>query len=88
VNEAFLRLVNQTGIEWKDRAHFFGVAARLMREILVDYARSHGAAKRGGGVKITLVDSLMISESRLEEVVAWDEVLAGSNIWIRGKAVL
>jgi RNA polymerase sigma-70 factor, ECF subfamily len=75
VNEAFLRLVNQTGIEWKDRAHFFGVAARLMREILVDYARSHAAAKRGGGIKITLVDSLIISEGRLEEVVAWDEVL-------------
>jgi RNA polymerase sigma factor (TIGR02999 family) len=74
VNEAFLRLVNQTGIEWKDRAHFFGVAARLMREILVDYARQHAAAKRGG-IKVTLDDSLLISEGRLEEAAAWDEVL-------------
>jgi RNA polymerase sigma factor (TIGR02999 family) len=75
VNEAFLRLISQNGVEWKDRAHFFGVAARLMREILVDYARQHAAAKRGGGIRITLDDSLLISESRLEEVVAWDEVL-------------
>jgi len=75
VNEAFLRLVNQTGIEWKDRAHFFGVAARLMREILVDYARQHAAAKRGGGFKVTLDDSLLVSEGRLDEVIAWDEVL-------------
>jgi RNA polymerase sigma-70 factor, ECF subfamily len=75
VNEAFLRLVNQSGVEWRDRAHFFGVASRLMREILVDYARQHAAAKRGGGVKVTLDDSLLISDGRLEEVVAWDEVL-------------
>jgi len=74
VNEAFLRLVNQAAVEWKDRAHFFGVAARLMREILVDYARSHAAAKRGG-LKVTLDDGLLLSEGRLEEVIAWDEVL-------------
>src|SRR5450631_4071423 len=54
VNEAFLRLAGQTGVEWQDRAHFFGVAARVMREILVDYARKHSAAKRGGGQRITL----------------------------------
>ena len=75
VNEAFLRLVNQTGLVWEDRAHFFGVAARLMREILVDYARQHGAAKRGSGLKVTLDDALLISEGRLEEVIAWDQLL-------------
>lgn len=75
VNEAFLRLAGQTGIEWQDRAHFFGVAARVMREILVDYARKHGAAKRGGGARITLDDALLISHDRLDEVLACDEVL-------------
>ncbi len=47
VGEAFLRLVDQTQIEWRDRAHFLGIAARVMRQILVDHARRHGALKRG-----------------------------------------
>jgi RNA polymerase sigma factor (TIGR02999 family) len=75
VNEAFLRLAGQSGVEWQDRAHFFGVAARVMREILVDYARKHSAAKRGGGQRITLDDTLLISHDRLDEVVACDQVL-------------
>jgi RNA polymerase sigma factor (TIGR02999 family) len=50
VHEAYLRLVNQRGANWQSRAHFFGVAARLMRRILVDHARRHGASKRGEGV--------------------------------------
>ena len=75
VNEAFLRLAGETGMEWRDRAHFFGVAARMMREILVDYARKRASAKRGKGARIALDDALLISESRLEDVVAVDEVL-------------
>lgn len=51
VHEAFLRLVSATQIEWQDRAHFMGIAARAMRQILVDHARRHRAEKRGGGVK-------------------------------------
>jgi RNA polymerase sigma-70 factor (ECF subfamily) len=55
VNEAYLRLVDQHRVEWHNRAHFFGVAAQLMRRILVDHARGHRAAKRGGGAtRITL----------------------------------
>jgi RNA polymerase sigma factor (TIGR02999 family) len=50
VHEAYLRLVDQRGANWQSRAHFFGVAARLMRRILVDHARRHGASKRGEGV--------------------------------------
>lgn len=50
VNEAYLRLVDQNRVEWKNRAHFFGVAAQAMRRVLVDHARSRHAAKRGGGV--------------------------------------
>jgi RNA polymerase sigma-70 factor (ECF subfamily) len=75
VNEAFLRMAQGAGVDWRDRAHFFGVAAHVMREILVDYARKKGAAKRGGGVRVTLDDSLAIAEDRLGEVVAIDEVL-------------
>src|SRR5215204_7490020 len=48
VNEAYLRLVDQEGVRWENRAHFFGIAARLMRQILVEHARSRRAAKRGG----------------------------------------
>jgi RNA polymerase sigma-70 factor, ECF subfamily len=75
VNEAFLRLAGQPGVEWKDRAHFFGAAARLMREILVDYARKRGAEKRGSRVNLTLHDGLLLSADRLEEIVGWDEIL-------------
>src|SRR5436853_4494181 len=50
VNEAYLKLVDQRRVEWKNRAHFFGVAAQAMRRILVDHARGRQAAKRGGGV--------------------------------------
>ena len=74
VHEAFLRLTGAANVEWRDRAHFFGVAARLMRQILVDYARKHDALKRGGA-RITMSDDMFISEDRLEEVIAWDEVL-------------
>ena len=49
LNEAYLRLVDQKNIHWQDRAHFFGIAARLMRQVLVDYARKRRYAKRGGG---------------------------------------
>jgi RNA polymerase sigma-70 factor (ECF subfamily) len=75
VHETFLRLVGEGDVEWQDRAHFFGVAARLMREILVDYARKHGAAKRNGGLRIPLDDSLIISAGRIEEVLAVDQIL-------------
>src|SRR5436190_10401369 len=59
VNEAYLRLVDQRRVEWKNRAHFFGVAAQLMRRILVDHARGRQAAKRGGGAeRMTLNDEI------------------------------
>ena len=54
VNEAYLRLVDQQGVRWQSRAHFFGIAARLMRQILVDHARGRQAAKRGGGAQVLL----------------------------------
>jgi RNA polymerase sigma factor (TIGR02999 family) len=59
VHEAYLRLADQTRLTWKDRAHFYGIAARLMRRILVDHARVHNAAKRGG-----LAQKLSLDEAR------------------------
>ena len=76
VNEAFLRLVDQKNIRWQDRAHFFGIAARLMRQVLVDYARRRGYAKRGGTrCRVALDEALVVSEARAADVVALDEAL-------------
>lgn len=59
VNEAFLRLFDQARVEWQNRLHFFGVAANLMRRILIDHARKHHAGKRGGGARKVSIDSLL-----------------------------
>jgi RNA polymerase sigma-70 factor (ECF subfamily) len=76
INEAYLRLVDQRNIPWQSRAHFFGIAARLMRQILVDYARRRGYAKRGGDARrVSLDEALAVSEERAAEVVALDEAL-------------
>jgi RNA polymerase sigma factor (TIGR02999 family) len=76
VHEAFLKLVGQQNITWQNRAHFFGIAANSMRQILVDYARQKGAAKRGGSVtRVSVDDAMMIAEESLEELVAIDEAL-------------
>ncbi|HEX6717048.1 MAG TPA: sigma-70 family RNA polymerase sigma factor, partial [Pyrinomonadaceae bacterium] len=76
VNEAFVRLVNRKNIQWQNRAHFFGIAAQLMRTILVDHARSHACAKRGGGAgKLELNEALVVSQQKASEVIALDEAL-------------
>src|SRR5215207_131227 len=78
VNEAYLRLVNQGGVDWEGRAHFFAVSAQVMRHILVDYARQHASAKRGGGVqKVELEGEALasVSPARAAELVALDEAL-------------
>jgi RNA polymerase sigma-70 factor, ECF subfamily len=75
VNEAFLKLAANTRAQWRDRAQFYGVAARLMRRILVDYARKRGAGKRGGGHQVTLEENLVLRDEHLEEVLGVDEVL-------------
>src|SRR5437870_3462082 len=80
VNEAYLRLVNRKGVHWQNRAHFFAIAATLMRSILVDHARSHAFAKRGGGAhKIALDDAMVVSQKRAAEVVALDDALKRLN---------
>ena len=76
VNEAYLRLADQTDPHWHDRTHFFAAAARMMRHILVDYARSRQRDKRGGGaVKITLTDEAIVTESQAEQVVDLNDAL-------------
>jgi|SRR5215813_8765426 len=76
VNEAFVRLVDQKNVRWQNRAHFFGIAAQMMRRILVDYARRRSYAKRGGGARaLSLDEGLIVSEERSAEVVAVHEAL-------------
>ena len=76
VHEAYLRLVGAPGPEWQDRAHFFGVSARLMRQILVDHARARGAAKRGGAARrVTLTDHVEPAVERDLDLLALDEAL-------------
>ncbi|MGE0131110.1 MAG: sigma-70 family RNA polymerase sigma factor [Blastocatellales bacterium] len=77
VNEAFLRLVDQKQVDWRSRNHFFAVAAKLMRRILVDYARKHHAGKRGGqAVRLSLDDVEAPVEERAASLVALDDALA------------
>jgi RNA polymerase sigma factor (TIGR02999 family) len=76
VHEAFMRLSEQSGIDWQNRNHFYGIASRLMRQILVDHARAHGAAKRGSAPIHFSVDDLQIPlEDRAGSILALDEVL-------------
>ena len=73
IDEAYLRLVNRKDVHWQNRAHFFAIAAQLMRGILVDHARAHAYAKRGGGArKISLDEAVIVSQERAAEVVALD----------------
>ena len=76
VNEAYLRLADQTNPNWQSRAHFFAVAARAMRQILVSYARSQRAHKRGAGaVRIELDEAAIISPEQSKEIVDLHEAL-------------
>ena len=78
VNQAYLRLVEQKNVHWQNRAQFFAIAAQLMRRILVDHARSHQYAKRGGGArKVSLDEAAVVSQERAADVVALDDALVG-----------
>jgi RNA polymerase sigma-70 factor (ECF subfamily) len=77
VHEAYLRLVGQDRVAWQNRAHFFGVAAQMMRRILIDYAREHHAAKRpGAAVRVTLDDGIGAVQPRECEMIVLDEALS------------
>ena len=77
VHEVYLKIVDQTRVDWRGRTHFFAVGAQIMRRILVDHARAHKAAKRGGGRhRITLDEKLAAAPGRDEDVLALEEALA------------
>jgi RNA polymerase sigma-70 factor, ECF subfamily len=76
VHEAYVRLIDQKEVQWQNRAHFFAIAARTMRRILVEYARSRHYAKRGGGAQqVSLNEAMVVSQERVAEVIALDEAL-------------
>jgi RNA polymerase sigma factor (TIGR02999 family) len=80
VNEAYMKLVNLKIANWQDRAHFYAVAARVMRRILVDHARKHIAGKRGGGIDILpLNEGLVFTPGRTSQIVQLDEALSRLN---------
>lgn len=80
VNEAYVRLIDWKNVQWQNRAHFVGVAAKLMRRVLVDFARSRGYAKRGGGaVKVTLEGAALVSKEKDAELLALDDALSRLN---------
>jgi RNA polymerase sigma factor (TIGR02999 family) len=76
VNEAYLKLVDITRVEWRDRVHFLSMAARAMRRILVDYARQHCAERRGRGIAPMALDAVQLSvDDQADELVALDDAL-------------
>lgn len=77
VNEAYLKLVDHDDVRWQNRAHFFGISARAMRAILVDYARARNAAKRGGGEAVVPLDAVaeLLAAEQAEHLEALDEAL-------------
>jgi RNA polymerase sigma-70 factor (ECF subfamily) len=75
VNETYLRLVDLQGVGWRDRTHFFAVAARMMRRILVDFARARTYQKRDGGERVSLEGALVLAEQPGADLVALDDAL-------------
>jgi RNA polymerase sigma-70 factor, ECF subfamily len=76
VNEAYLRLIDQNQVEWQNRAHFMGVAAKMMRRILVDHARTHNRVKRGSGAQmVSLDEAVAIAEQRAPDLIELDRAL-------------
>jgi RNA polymerase sigma factor (TIGR02999 family) len=76
VNEAYLRLIDQNQVQWQNRAHFIGVAAQMMRRILVDHAKSHNRAKRGGGAqRVSLDEAMAVSDERANDLIELDAAL-------------
>ena len=76
IHEAYIRLVDGKSIKWENRAHFFGISARIMRRVLVDFARQRGYQKRGGGNgRVSLDEAMLVAETRDADLVALDEAL-------------
>jgi RNA polymerase sigma factor (TIGR02999 family) len=77
VNEAYLKLIDQREVRWRNRTHFFAIAAQLMRRILIDHARRHHYQKRGGGAyKLSLDEAALVIQERAADLVALDDALS------------
>ncbi|MBA3883743.1 MAG: sigma-70 family RNA polymerase sigma factor [Chthoniobacterales bacterium] len=87
LDDAYLQLADKTHPQWQNRAHFFAVAAQLMRRIMVDHARQRNAAKRGGGaIRISLDECAAVTETRADELLALDEALEKLAVFDQRKA--
>lgn len=76
INEAYVRLVDQRNVQWANRSHFFAISAQIMRRILIDHARRHQYAKRGGGAQqVSLDESAIVALEDLSEILRLDEAL-------------
>jgi RNA polymerase sigma factor (TIGR02999 family) len=76
INETYIRLIDQKKVHWQNRAHFFGIAAQIMRRILLNYARDKRRQKRGGqAMQVSLSEALIMSDEKLEEIIVLDEAL-------------
>ncbi len=81
VHEAYLKLVNLTGVQWNDRAHFLALLSRVMRRILVDYARARQAARRGGAqLRVPLAEEQLVPDTQVEAVLELEEALSQLEI--------
>ena len=87
LDDAYLHLADKTHPQWQNRAHFFAVAAQLMRRIMVDHARQRQALKRGGGaIRVTLDEAAAVTQTRADELLALDEALEKLATFDRRKA--
>ena len=76
INETYIRLVDQTQVKWQNRAHFFAIAATMMRRVLLNYIRDNKRKKRGGGaIQVELKDEMIITEAKSDEILALEEAL-------------
>jgi RNA polymerase sigma factor (TIGR02999 family) len=76
INETYIRLVDQNRVQWQNRAHFFAIAAAMMRRILLNYLRDRNRIKRGGGAtQVSLDEGIMITEGKSDEILALEEAL-------------
>jgi RNA polymerase sigma factor (TIGR02999 family) len=76
INEAYVRLIDWQNVQWQNRAHFFGVAAQLMRMVLLEYARRHQARKRGASwLKVSLEEAAVVADERGTDLIALDDAL-------------
>ena len=76
INEAYVRLVDQRNVQWANRSHFFAISAQIMRRILIDHARRHGYAKRGGGARqVSLDETATMAQGDFSEFIRLDEAL-------------